>query len=101
MHSVKNIDIIKEPVQVSYLLFLFRVSLVVTETVDAGLFGEGIIETLIHAWNHLLLPPQVNLTLILLHSAWCSFRFVQVSSQVFPEYFVEEPGKIRMYSDAF
>ncbi|KAG5286285.1 hypothetical protein AALO_G00013150 [Alosa alosa] len=35
-----------------------RVSLVVTETVDAGLFGEGIIETLIHAWNHLLLPPQ-------------------------------------------
>ncbi|KAL4640418.1 putative protein arginine N-methyltransferase 9 [Arapaima gigas] len=35
-----------------------RVSLVVTETVDAGLFGEGIIESLIHAWNHLLLPPQ-------------------------------------------
>ncbi|KTG43162.1 hypothetical protein cypCar_00025771 [Cyprinus carpio] len=34
-----------------------RVSLVVTETVDAGLFGEGIIETLIHAWKHLLLPP--------------------------------------------
>ncbi|XP_028833978.1 protein arginine N-methyltransferase 9 isoform X2 [Denticeps clupeoides] len=35
-----------------------RVSLVVTETVDAGLFGEGIIESLIHAWNNLLLPPQ-------------------------------------------
>ncbi|XP_026215739.1 protein arginine N-methyltransferase 9 isoform X1 [Anabas testudineus] len=35
-----------------------RVSLVVTETVDAGLFGEGIIESLIHAWHHLLLPPQ-------------------------------------------
>ncbi|XP_034043406.1 protein arginine N-methyltransferase 9 isoform X2 [Thalassophryne amazonica] len=35
-----------------------RVSLVVTETVDAGLFGEGIIESLIHAWQHLLLPPQ-------------------------------------------
>lgn len=34
-----------------------RVSLVVTETVDAGLFGEGIIESLIHAWKHLLLPP--------------------------------------------
>lgn len=31
----------------------------VTETVDAGLFGEGIIESLIHAWHHLLLPPQV------------------------------------------
>ncbi|XP_028306421.1 protein arginine N-methyltransferase 9 [Gouania willdenowi] len=36
----------------------YRVSLVVTETVDAGLFGEGIIESLIHAWHHLLLPPQ-------------------------------------------
>lgn len=35
-------------------------SLVVTETVDAGLFGEGIIETLIHAWKHLLLPPPVS-----------------------------------------
>ncbi|XP_054635861.1 protein arginine N-methyltransferase 9 isoform X2 [Dunckerocampus dactyliophorus] len=35
-----------------------RVTLVVTETVDAGLFGEGIIESLIHAWHHLLLPPQ-------------------------------------------
>ncbi|XP_040001779.1 protein arginine N-methyltransferase 9 [Xiphias gladius] len=35
-----------------------RVSLVVTETVDAGLFGEGIIESLIHAWHHLLLPRQ-------------------------------------------
>ncbi|KAK6493190.1 protein arginine N-methyltransferase 9 [Huso huso] len=37
-----------------------RVSLVVTETVDAGLFGEGIVETLIHAWKHLLLPPQIS-----------------------------------------
>uniref|UniRef100_A0A8C8FAN8 Protein arginine methyltransferase 9 n=1 Tax=Oncorhynchus tshawytscha TaxID=74940 RepID=A0A8C8FAN8_ONCTS len=37
---------------------ILGVSLVVTETVDAGLFGEGIIESLIHAWNHLLLPPQ-------------------------------------------
>lgn len=38
-------------------------SLVVTETVDAGLFGEGIIESLIHAWHHLLLPPQVTLNI--------------------------------------
>ncbi|KAJ8278038.1 hypothetical protein GJAV_G00083110 [Gymnothorax javanicus] len=37
-----------------------RVSLVVTETVDAGLFGEGIIESLIHAWHNLLLPPQTS-----------------------------------------
>ncbi|XP_061440701.1 protein arginine N-methyltransferase 9 isoform X2 [Rhineura floridana] len=35
-----------------------RVSLVVTETVDSGLFGEGIVESLIHAWEHLLLPPK-------------------------------------------
>jgi hypothetical protein len=34
-----------------------RVSLVVTETVDAGLLGEGILQTLIHAWESLLLPP--------------------------------------------
>ncbi|XP_075399832.1 protein arginine N-methyltransferase 9 [Tenrec ecaudatus] len=35
-----------------------RVSLVVTETVDAGLFGEGIVESLIHAWENLLLQPK-------------------------------------------
>uniref|UniRef100_F6VIT9 Protein arginine N-methyltransferase 9 n=1 Tax=Ornithorhynchus anatinus TaxID=9258 RepID=F6VIT9_ORNAN len=35
-----------------------RVSLVVTETVDAGLFGEGIVESLIHAWENLLLKPK-------------------------------------------
>ena len=28
----------------------YRVSLVVTETVDAGVFGEGIVESLIHAF---------------------------------------------------
>ncbi|XP_006870929.1 PREDICTED: putative protein arginine N-methyltransferase 10 [Chrysochloris asiatica] len=37
-----------------------RVSLVVTETVDAGLFGEGIVESLIHAWEYLLLPPKIK-----------------------------------------
>lgn len=37
-----------------------RVSLVVTETVDAGVFGEGIVESLIHAWEHLLLQPQTK-----------------------------------------
>lgn len=44
----------------SICLFLYRVSLVVTETVDAGLFGEGIVETLIHAWKNLLLEPKVS-----------------------------------------
>ncbi|XP_026886028.2 protein arginine N-methyltransferase 9 [Electrophorus electricus] len=37
-----------------------RVSLVVTETVDAGLLGESIVESLIHAWRHLLLPPPTG-----------------------------------------
>lgn len=37
-----------------------RVSLVVTETVDAGVFGEGIVESLIHAWEHLLLQPKTK-----------------------------------------
>ncbi|XP_023589329.1 protein arginine N-methyltransferase 9 isoform X2 [Trichechus manatus latirostris] len=37
-----------------------RVSLVVTETVDAGLFGEGIVESLIHAWDCLLLQPKTK-----------------------------------------
>ncbi|XP_018409754.1 PREDICTED: putative protein arginine N-methyltransferase 9 isoform X1 [Nanorana parkeri] len=35
-----------------------KISLVVTETVDAGLFGEGILESLIHAWKNLLLEPK-------------------------------------------
>ncbi|XP_033127146.1 protein arginine N-methyltransferase 9-like [Anneissia japonica] len=35
-----------------------RVSLVVTETLDSGLLGEGILDTVHHAWNHLLLPPD-------------------------------------------
>nr|XP_032811350.1 protein arginine N-methyltransferase 9 isoform X1 [Petromyzon marinus]XP_032811351.1 protein arginine N-methyltransferase 9 isoform X1 [Petromyzon marinus]XP_032811352.1 protein arginine N-methyltransferase 9 isoform X1 [Petromyzon marinus]XP_032811353.1 protein arginine N-methyltransferase 9 isoform X1 [Petromyzon marinus] len=39
-----------------------RVSLVVTETMDAALLGEGIVESLIHAWRHLLLPPPPTAT---------------------------------------
>ncbi|KAH8041601.1 hypothetical protein HPB51_017046 [Rhipicephalus microplus] len=31
-----------------------RVTLVVTETFDAGLFGEHVLKTLDHAWEHLL-----------------------------------------------
>lgn len=33
-----------------------RLSLAVTETFDGGLLGEHILETLIHAWENLLLP---------------------------------------------
>lgn len=35
-----------------------KVSLVVTETLDCGLLGEGILTTIKHAWAHLLLPPE-------------------------------------------
>lgn len=35
-----------------------RVSLVVTETLDCGLLGEGILTTIEHAWTHLLLPSK-------------------------------------------
>ncbi|KAK3853110.1 hypothetical protein Pcinc_040333 [Petrolisthes cinctipes] len=38
-----------------------RVSLVVSETVDAGLLGEHILTTLQHTWHHLLLPPPTSL----------------------------------------
>ncbi|XP_033125225.1 protein arginine N-methyltransferase 9-like, partial [Anneissia japonica] len=34
------------------------VSLVVTETLDSGLLGEGILDIIHHAWKHLLLPPD-------------------------------------------
>ena len=40
------------------ILSIPRVNLVVTETVDAGLLGEGIVPTLRHAWEELLLPKQ-------------------------------------------
>lgn len=33
-----------------------KVSLVVTETMDCGLLGEGILKTITHAWQSLLLP---------------------------------------------
>ena len=42
-----------------FLYNILRVSLVVMETVDAGLLGEAIIPTLRHAWSHLLLPKQL------------------------------------------
>nr|XP_046271482.1 protein arginine N-methyltransferase 9 [Scatophagus argus] len=58
-----------------------RVSLVVTETVDAGLFGEGIIESLIHAWHHLLLPPRTGENEIQEHSA--TGRVIPAGATVF------------------
>ncbi|KFM77916.1 Hypothetical protein arginine N-methyltransferase 10, partial [Stegodyphus mimosarum] len=38
-----------------------RVNLVVTEIFDAGLFGEHSLETLNHAWEHLLLDNHSNI----------------------------------------
>ena len=37
-----------------------HVSLVVTETLDCGLLGEGILATVQHAWEYLLSPPVWN-----------------------------------------
>ena len=37
-----------------------QVSLVVTETLDCGLLGEGILATMEHAWSHLLIPSPDN-----------------------------------------
>lgn len=31
--------------------------MIVTEVFDAGLLGEGVLPTLLHAWENLLLPP--------------------------------------------
>lgn len=45
-----------KPKSCLFFLFCFRVSLVLSETVDAGLFGEHILSTLQHAWQDLLLP---------------------------------------------
>ena len=43
---------------ISDMAIISRVSLVVTETMDAGLLGEAIVPALRHAWSHLLLPKQ-------------------------------------------
>lgn len=43
----------------------FRVSLVVTETMDAGLFGEHILTILKYAWDKLLLPPKSKVNPVL------------------------------------
>ncbi|XP_026815599.1 protein arginine N-methyltransferase 9-like isoform X2 [Rhopalosiphum maidis] len=46
-----------------------RVSLVITETMDAGLFGEHILSTLKHAWDKLFLPPKSKVNHELLHGS--------------------------------
>ncbi|XP_067948795.1 protein arginine N-methyltransferase 9-like isoform X2 [Watersipora subatra] len=40
-----------------------KVDVIVTETVDAGLFGEHILSTLSHAWRNLLAPSQHSLVI--------------------------------------
>nr|XP_039253171.1 protein arginine N-methyltransferase 9-like [Styela clava] len=35
-----------------------KASVVISETLDAGVFGEGIIKTIDHAWKELLIPPE-------------------------------------------
>ena len=43
-------------------LLVHRASLVISETVDAGLLGELIVPTLRHAWRELLLLPRQPVT---------------------------------------
>lgn len=51
----KHIDVMKmKSTEMQSLANMDRYTLVVTETADAGLLGEGIIPTLQHAWKHLL-----------------------------------------------
>nr|XP_037286196.1 protein arginine N-methyltransferase 9-like [Rhipicephalus microplus] len=61
-----------------------RVTLVVTETFDAGLFGEHVLKTLDHAWEHLLnkeplaccqqkaavIPAKAEVFVCLIESQW-------------------------------
>ena len=58
-HFPKGDYLLQKIIMLNYYCFLLlRVSLVVTETVDAGLLGEWIIPSLRHAWAELLLPRQ-------------------------------------------
>jgi len=55
--KLKHIDSVKLSLGESHDPLPQKASLVISEIVDAGLLGEGIVETLNHAWNDLLLSP--------------------------------------------
>ncbi|CAK8675917.1 unnamed protein product [Clavelina lepadiformis] len=70
-----------------------QVSLVITETVDAGLFGEGIIDILHHAWEHLLcskdqggrvLPSRATLYCALIECEYIYKKHTVIPAHSFP-----------------
>ncbi|XP_049535123.1 protein arginine N-methyltransferase 9-like [Anopheles darlingi] len=68
-----------------------RFSLIVTETLDSGAFGEGILETLIHAKKHLLLPKgKIIPSMVTLHISGYQSRALTASNILINEEFSEE-----------
>ncbi|XP_050084623.1 uncharacterized protein LOC126570705 [Anopheles aquasalis] len=68
-----------------------RFSLIVTETLDSGAFGEGILETLIHAKKHLLLPRgKIIPAKVALHISGYQSRALTTSNILINEAFSEE-----------
>ena len=50
--------------------------ILVTETFDAGLFGEGILPTLCHAWSNLLHQGEGKMVLLYSLILWDHFQKV-------------------------
>ncbi|XP_052865131.1 protein arginine N-methyltransferase 9-like [Anopheles cruzii] len=68
-----------------------RFSLIVTETLDSGAFGEGILETLIHAKKHLLLPQgKIIPAKVTLHVSGYQSRALTASNILINESFSED-----------
>uniref|UniRef100_A0A240PNA8 Protein arginine N-methyltransferase domain-containing protein n=1 Tax=Anopheles epiroticus TaxID=199890 RepID=A0A240PNA8_9DIPT len=68
-----------------------RFSLIVTETLDSGAFGEGILETLIHAKQHLLLPEgKIIPAKVTLRATGYQSRALTASNILINEAFIED-----------
>ena len=64
------------------MLFLIQgVDLLITETFDAGLFGEHVLEIFDHAWNHLL-----HQVILKASHFWALYRRLSVAVLVFALY---------------
>ena len=53
--------------------------ILVTETFDAGLFGEGILPTLCHAWSNLLHQGEGKMVLLYSLILWDHFQITYES----------------------
>ncbi|XP_058815533.1 protein arginine N-methyltransferase 9-like [Topomyia yanbarensis] len=68
-----------------------KFSLIVTETLDSGAFGEGILETLIHAKRNLLLPEgRIIPSQVILHVTGYKSRALTASNILINENFSQE-----------